>query len=90
MLIPNNAHAMSKRSSGLDKYFVAKRKLVEDREGSNADSTENSTSSNELATDEASSSFDLEISDSDSDIAIEDQPQELGSELATNDRVSYS
>ena len=62
MLIPNNAHAMSKRSSGLDKYFVVKRKLVEDREGSNTDSTENYTSSNELATDEASSSFDLEIS----------------------------
>ena len=86
---------MSKRSCGLYKYFVTKRKLVEeDREGSNADSIESSTSSNDL-TNEASSSFDLETvtSDSDSDIAIEDQdpPQEwLDSELSTNDRVSYS
>ena len=38
---------MSKRPYGLDKYFVVKQKLVEeDREGSNADSTEDSTSSN--------------------------------------------
>ena len=51
---------MSKRSCGLDKYFVAKRKLVEeDREGSKTDSTEDSTSGNELATNEASSSFDI-------------------------------
>ena len=78
---------MSKRLCGLDKYFVAKRRLVEeDREGSNTE-TPKSTSANELATDEASSSFNLETSDSDS--ATEDQLQELDSEPAIYDRVSY-
>lgn len=74
---------MSKCVCGLDKYFLAKRKLVieEHREG-NTDSTMKSTrsSTHELA--------DFETSTSDSD--IEDQLQELDSEPAINDKVSYS
>lgn len=46
---------------GLYKHFIAKWILVEDMQGSNSDSTAKSTSANELATDEASSSFILKL-----------------------------
>ena len=94
--IPNNAHAMSKRLCGLDKYFcskVTKRRLVEDREGSNDGSTANSISSCELPTEDDELSL-IETSSSDSTMnsTIEEQLQELDNEtaIAISDKVSYS
>ena len=88
---PNNAHIMSKRLCGLDKYFGTKRRLVEDREGSSNDSAANSSSSYVSTTEEVSL---IETSSIDSalDSTIEEQFRELDNEtaMAINDIVSYS